>query len=255
MTEEGKLSRRLTGISDLVRIGRRPADIGCDHAYVPIRLCERNQIDGAVAADVRSAPLAIAAENIRRHGLEGRIVIRQSDGFSNIRAGEIDSALITGMGGMLICRILKEGSGILPTLRELIVEPQSDVDRVRYLITEGVGGAKFRIDEEALIFERGKYYPIIHAVPSDGENPPREAENGEDGSLSRPELLYGPVLLSRRDPVLRQYLENRHRKLRAIEESLMRIHSPGTMRIARRIEEIREEIACCVAALKYYEMQ
>ena len=246
MIEEEELSRRLTAICDMVRIGRRPADIGCDHAYVPIRLAARNRIDGAIAADVREAPLSIASENIRRHGLADRIETRLSDGFSGIRPGEIDSALIAGMGGMLICRILKEGREILPSLRELIVEPQSDVDQVRYVLTEGIAGVKFRIDDEKLVLERGKYYPVIHALPSDRET---------GRHLRQEELLYGPILLAGKDLVLKEYLEIRHRKLCEIERSLFLIRAREKSRTARRRNEIGEEIACCEAALNYYEMQ
>jgi tRNA (adenine22-N1)-methyltransferase len=245
LTDEGKISRRLAVIADLLQIGRRPADIGCDHAYVPILLCEQNRIEGAIAADVREAPLSIAAENIRKHGFSDRIVTRLSDGFSEISPGEIDSALIAGMGGMLICRILNEGSEVLPSLRELIVEPQSDVDQVRRLLTEGGAGVKFRIDDERLVLERGKYYPVIHAVPS----------GKEAAALTQPELLYGPVLLAGRDPVLREYLDARYRKLCEIDQTLLRVDAPENTRTAQRKNEIREEIACCEAALKYYEVQ
>ena len=246
MIEEEELSRRLTAICDMVRIGRRPADIGCDHAYVPIRLAARNRIDGAIAADVREAPLSIASENIRRHGLADRIETRLSDGFSGIRPGEIDSALIAGMGGMLICRILKEGREILPSLRELIVEPQSDVDQVRYVLTEGIAGVKFRIDDEKLVLERGKYYPVIHAIP---------VEKSAGRRLTREELLYGPELLAGRDPVLKKYLDGRYRKLCEIDRALSDISAREKARTAKRVIEIREEIACCRAALEYYEMQ
>ena len=246
MIDEGKISERLTVIADLLRIGRRPADIGCDHAYVPIRLCEQGRIDRAVAADIREAPLAIAAENIRRRGLADRIETRLSDGFSAINPSEIDSALIAGMGGMLICSILNEGAGALPSLRELILEPQSDVDQVRRVLTEGSTGVTFRIDKERLVLERGKYYPVIHAIP---------VEKSAGCRLTREELLYGPELLAGRDPVLKKYLDGRYRKLCEIDRALSGISAREKARTAKRVIEIREEIACCRAALEYYEMQ
>lgn len=132
------LSKRLTAVASLVTAGYTVADIGTDHAYIPISLVERGTVPGAVAMDVNRGPLERAAENIRAHGLEGKIRTRLSDGFSALECGEADSAVIAGMGGGLTIRILKEGAAVASTLKECILQPQSEIEKVRaFLLEEG----------------------------------------------------------------------------------------------------------------------
>ena len=105
------LSFRLQAVAELVTGGYRMADIGTDHAYVPICLVKAGRIPGAIAADVNKGPLLRAAEHIKANRLENQIETRLSDGFSALKPGEVQSAVLAGMGGGLMIRILKEGAG------------------------------------------------------------------------------------------------------------------------------------------------
>ena len=107
------LSPRLQAVARLVTDGYRLADIGTDHAYVPIWLVKTGRIPGAVAADVNKGPLQRAAEHISASGLDSQIETRLSDGFSALSPGEVQSAVLAGMGGGLMIRILKEGSRVV----------------------------------------------------------------------------------------------------------------------------------------------
>ena len=156
-----ELSKRLQAVAGLVTAGSRLADIGTDHAYIPIYLTEKGLLSGAVAADVNRGPLKRAEENIREHGLEGRISTRLSDGFSALEPGEADSAVIAGMGGGLVIRILSEGRRVVSGLRECILQPQSEIEKVRaFLLEEG-----FFFLMEDMVEEDGKYYPMMKVVP------------------------------------------------------------------------------------------
>lgn len=93
----------------MVSPGCRLADVGTDHAYIPIYLMQNGVIPQAVAMDINQGPLLRATENIRRYGLTGRIETRLSDGLEKLQAGEADTILIAGMGGLLMVRILENG--------------------------------------------------------------------------------------------------------------------------------------------------
>ena len=120
-----ELSKRLEAVAAFVTAGYTLADIGTDHAYIPIELVRTGHIPQAIAMDVNRGPLERAEENIREHGLSGRISTRLSDGFSAMEPGEADSAVIAGMGGGLTIRILKDGECVVNTLKECILQPQS----------------------------------------------------------------------------------------------------------------------------------
>ena len=114
------LSHRLRAVSDLVTQGNRLADIGTDHAFVPIFLVEEGRIPSAVAMDINAGPLERAREHILLHGLEDRIRTRLSDGLQALERGEADTILIAGMGGALTVRILQQRKGLSQEVKELV---------------------------------------------------------------------------------------------------------------------------------------
>lgn len=162
--------------------------------------------------DVVDGPLQRARENIAEHHLEKEIETRKSDGLTALRPGEADAAVIAGMGGLLICRILEQGREVAATIRDWVLEPQSDTARVRsYLLNHG-----YTICEEEIVEEDGKFYPVMRVRTGKEEN--GEADNQEP---YRPEeLLYGRYLLRNRHPVLRKYLEKEIRTYRKLLENL-----------------------------------
>ena len=153
------MSRRMQKLASLVTEGNRLADVGTDHGYIPIALVQAGKIPSAIAMDVNRGPLARAEAHIREAGLATYIETRLSDGLRELGAEDADTVLIAGMGGMLILRILTEGIPHLSGVEELILQPQSDVYRVRdWLQKHG-----YRVETEELVEEDGKYYPMMRA--------------------------------------------------------------------------------------------
>lgn len=218
-----QLSERLLAVAGLVTPGLRLADVGTDHGYIPLWLTEQGVIPGAIAMDVNQGPLERARENIRNHGLEEKIETRLSDGVAALRPGEAESVVIAGMGGCLMIKILEEGAEVLQTVKELVLQPQSDIDQVRrYLYAAG-----YQITKEKMILEDGKYYPMMHVV------------HGIEEQLSDIEYLYGPCLLKKKDACLKTYLEKEGRTLKQIKEGLAK---RGTPKAEERMEEIDEKL-------------
>ena len=87
-----ELSTRLQAVADFVTAGYKLADIGTDHAYIPIALVEQNRIPGAIAMDINEGPLQRAGEHIAENKMEKKIEIRLSNGFSALKKGEAESA-------------------------------------------------------------------------------------------------------------------------------------------------------------------
>lgn len=219
-----QLSERMLAVAGLVTPGLRLADVGTDHGYIPLWLTERGVIPGAIAMDVNRGPLERAKENIRVHGLEGKIETRLSDGVAALKPGEAESVVIAGMGGGLVMKILEEGKEPLGMVKELVLQPQSDIDRVReFLVREG-----YRITKERMVLEDGKFYPMMHVV------------HGTMEELSDIEYVYGPCLLRERDECLRLYLEKEGQTLEGVKAGLLQ---SGTPRAKEKLVEIEERLA------------
>ena len=228
-----QLSKRLQAVARLVTPGSRLADVGTDHGYVPIWLFEQGQILSAIAMDLRNGPLERAREHIQMHGLDAHIETRLSDGLDKLLPGEADSIVIAGMGGMLVVKILSQGQKLLSSVKELILQPQSDLDAVReYLHRTG-----FVIVKEDMIFEDGKYYPMMKAVHGD---------NTDDRKIW---FLYGRLLLENRHPVLKSYLEKEYDGCCKLLEKLSRT---STEVAKHRCEELSEKRLLIEEALVYF---
>ena len=134
--------------------------MGCDHGFVPIYLIEQGISPGVLAMDVRSGPLNAAKEHIAEHGLENVIETRLSDGLHNYNIGESDTWICAGMGGRLMMRILSDDSVKTESFRELVLQPQSEIEQFRAWLRE----QGYRITEENMIEEDGKFYPMMRVV-------------------------------------------------------------------------------------------
>lgn len=208
------MSKRMCRLASLVTEGNRLADVGTDHGYVPIALVKDKKIPSALAMDVNRGPLARAEEHIRESGLSTYIETRLSDGLDRLCPGEADSVLIAGMGGMLLLRILERGALCLETVKELILQPQSDIYRVR----EWLKDHQYRVTAEDIVEEDGKYYPMMRAV------------HGQERRMESEELAYGKTEIQRSPEVLYSYLQAKLGENEKIMEALRRSNRGDTVR-------------------------
>lgn len=250
-----KLSERLETIASMVDRGARLADIGTDHAFVPAALLERGLIRYAYACDIGRGPLERAEEHLKEFGLLDRAETRLSDGLEKLLPGEADTVLIAGLGGDLMIRILsrapeireEDGTTLKETVRQWVLSPHTAWRDVRaYLRANG-----YRITDERMVCEEGKYYVVISAVNGDGDAPYGGEAPG--GFRAETEEYFGPVLLGRRDPVLRMYLLKEERKTELLLKGLRAAGGEhGSERRAFRVRELEEYLSSVREALLAY---
>ena len=106
MEKNINITERLKKCGAMVEKGSKIADVGTDHAYLPIYLIKEKKATHAIACDLREGPLENAKKNIKKFGLEEKIETRLSNGLENIKENEADEVIIAGMGGILISEIL-----------------------------------------------------------------------------------------------------------------------------------------------------
>lgn len=230
-----ELSKRLQAVADLVTPGLRIADIGTDHAYVPVYLLSEGKNPSGIAMDIRVGPLERAREHIEELLTNGELETRLSDGMKELKVGEVQSAVIAGMGGGLVIKILSESREVADSLQECVLQPQSELEKVRtFLLEEG-----FFIIQEDMVKEDGKFYPMMKVLPNQKEKCGQER-------WSQEELRYGKRLLEQRHPVLLEYLK---REEKIYEEILQKLESEDSARIRQRKEQIAEELRVIRKAL------
>lgn len=227
------LSLRLQKIVDMVTDCECVADVGCDHGYVAMSLIENEKARKAICTDINSGPIKKATENVKRAGLLDDISLRIADGLQGIKPDEADAIIIAGMGGMLMIDILDKGMDCVRNAKEIILSPQSDIDVFREYLTK-VG---ITILEEAMLIDEGKYYTIIKCFYT-----------GDIHILTKAQLKYGPVLIERKDTVLKEYLEFERTKLSDLSEML------AQKGVKDRLAEVFEELKLNEEVLKEYEM-
>lgn len=234
-----KLSKRLTLLSEMVTEGHILADVGTDHGYIPIFLVKQRKIPNAIAMDIGQGPLLRAREHIDAYGLGGYIQTRLSDGVASLQEGEADTILIAGMGGSLILHILTEGRKVMESAKELILQPQSEIERVReYLFRMG-----YEITEENMVSEDGKFYQMFACKPWKGKE-------GSRAAIDPVFCRYGEMLLKKNHPVLKEYLLWRKKQYEDILGNLERQQKNTAIR--ERKEQIGLELAYLEQALTYW---
>lgn len=159
---EHALSDRLACVGAQIPDQARFADIGSDHAYLPVALMLQNKISYAVAGEVVQGPYDSASKQVRKNGLADKIVVRLADGLDAIQPEDnIDTVVIAGMGGTLIRSILEEGSrkNRLAGVKRLVLQPNVGERTLR----EWLVSNNFIIIHEVLLEENDKNYEIIVA--------------------------------------------------------------------------------------------
>lgn len=181
-----KLGERLAALAAFVPEGARVADIGTDHAYLPIELVQRSIAQFAVAGDIHKGPYLAAKENVEGLGLEDKIAVRFGNGLGVVVPGEVDTVVIAGMGGSTIVEILRSEPQVTSALQRLILQPMIGTGTVRrWLIAN-----EWTIVAENLVQEEGRLYEILVAEP--GISTPFETIMYDIGMIlwaKKPELL------------------------------------------------------------------
>lgn len=228
-----ELSKRLQAVADLVSEGQIVADVGTDHGYIPIYLLETKKCEKAIAMDINKGPLLRAKEHIAEHGLNQKIQVKLSDGVKALSAGECDCVVVAGMGGALAVKIMEEGREIFKSLREFVLQPQSELAKVRQYLWEN----EYCVIAEDMVLEDGKFYPMM------------KVKSGSSNPYTQVELRYGRELLMQKHPILKIFLEKEMQTKEMIRGNL---ESESGEHIENRKRELQEELLLVKEALKVY---
>ncbi len=150
-----EVSKRIEKIAECVKY-KKVADIATDHCYIPIHLSKIKEVEKIIACDINKKPLQNGKEHIEQFNLQDIIETRLGDGLNPVKNNEVETIIIAGVGGSLITKILSENIEVVKSAKQLILQPQADLIRLRkYLISIG-----FKIDKEFVV-EENRLYTVL----------------------------------------------------------------------------------------------
>jgi tRNA (adenine22-N1)-methyltransferase len=217
------ISTRLRTIANMVDKCNTVADIGTDHAYLPIYLIKNGICEEAIASDINKGPVERAVDNVKREGLDSKICCKLGAGFSTLKPFEVDCAIIAGMGGNLIRDIIEDEKEVFKSLNYAILQPVQNPEVLRrYLYESG-----YDILNEELCIDEGKYYEIIKVKYNEK---PRELED----------IYYevGERLVEKKHPLLKTYIEHKLDKY----NNIIKYISEDTELAEKRKQDISDKI-------------
>lgn len=194
------LSKRIEALILSLEKCHTLADIGCDHGYIAVEAIKRGIAKKVIATDLNKKPIEKAILLAQKENVTDRIDFLVGDGFEPITE-KIDQAIVAGIGGELICRILENANRKLYDVL-LILQPMKDTEMLR----KWLFGNSFEIIEEVIIKEKQKYYVII------------KAKKAQKVYYSDVDIYVGRHIL-KKNPISYEYLLKQKDKLSKIIEN------------------------------------
>ncbi len=217
-----KLTPRLQTIADFIRKDTIVADIGTDHAYIPVYLLEKNICERVIATDINSGPLENAKSYIMKKRLSDRIETRLGNGLKVLKANEVNTAIIAGMGGLLIRDILEADREITDSIDYFVLQPMVASEELRrYLYSNG-----FRIENEKLAKEKDKMYEII------------TVSHGHAAIENEIYFEIGEKLIENNDELLDEFI---NKKLREIKKVIKKLENKDSFNSTQRYNQLKNK--------------
>lgn len=215
---EQALSLRLKQVSRYIQPNARLADIGSDHAYLPVALMLKGSIEYAVAGEVVKGPYLSACQQVEKNQLTDKIVVRLADGLAAIQpTDDINTITICGMGGSLIRQILTEGSHHLNGKERLILQPNVGEATLRDWLNQN----DYAILAEEILEENQKIYEIIVA-----EKQKSTTKLNEKG------LFFGPFLMQEKNAVFIKKWQREYQQIKKVLKQLQQAQNQPLEKIA-----------------------
>ncbi|GAA2971508.1 tRNA (adenine(22)-N(1))-methyltransferase [Finegoldia magna] len=215
--------RRLEEIINLVEDNSIVADIGTDHGIVPYELIKSNKAKKVIASDISEKSLDKLREKLDYLDEPEKIILNVSDGLDNLNEYQVDTIIISGMGGNLIVDILNKNIDVAKSANCLILGANNSLSVLRKFLRDN----SFEIIEEVDLFENDKYYQII------------KIKVGKQLFSNDYEYEFGKFLIDNKSENLKQYIKQQIENKKTI---LSNISEKDSDNVKNAIDNIKIEI-------------
>lgn len=215
--------RRLEEIINLVEDNSIVADIGTDHGIVPYELIKSNKAKKVIASDISEKSLDKLRKKLDYLDEPEKIILNVSDGLDNLNEYQVDTIIISGMGGNLIVDILNKNIDVAKSANCLILGANNSLSVLRKFLHDN----SFEIIEEVDLFENDKYYQII------------KVKVGKQLFSNEYEYEFGKFLIDNKSENLKQYIKQQIENKKTI---LLNISEKDSDNVKNAIDNINVEI-------------
>ena len=218
-----ELSKRLNWIIEKLDKVDIIMDVGTDHGYIPIYLVKNNIASKVIASDINKDPLKKAEINASLDGVSDKIDLRLGGGLVPLKNKEANAVIIAGMGGNLIRDILENDFNKVKNLEYLILQPAQNPEVLRKYLYN----SDYEIIDEDICLDEGKYYEIFKVKYKKGDY------------ISLEDIFYeiSPMILNKKSPVFKSYIESKIDK----NEKVMEFIKDNTEHAIERKNQLKEK--------------
>lgn len=218
-----KLSKRLEVVASFVNDNSKVIDIGCDHGLLSIYLVNKYKNVKVIASDINENALSSAITNIKKEKLENRIETRLGSGLDVVKAGEVDTIVIAGMGANTIVGILKYSTSKLSNVNNIIIQSNTDL----YFLRKNITSLGYYIEDEILVEDKNIIYTVINF-------------NKGKRRYNYKELYLGPVLTTKNDDLFKKKCNKELTTLKLILKNINSGHYLYRLKIKRNIKILED---------------
>ena len=218
-----KLSKRLEVVASFVNDNSKVIDIGCDHGLLSIYLVNKYKNVKVIASDINENALSSAITNIKKEKLENRIETRLGSGLDVVKADEIDTIVIAGMGANTIVGILKYSTSKLSNVNNIIIQSNTDL----YFLIKNIISLGYYIEDEILVEDKNIIYTVIKF-------------NKGTRRYNYKELYLGPVLTTKNDDLFKKKCNKELTTLKLILKNINSGHYLYRLKIKRNIKILED---------------
>lgn len=220
------INKRLKAVGDLVLENSSFIDIGCDHALLDIYLATKKdkKYKKIVASDSKEGPLKQAEKNIKQNNLTNNIELRLGNGL-DIYTDDIDTIIISGMGGRNMIGIFKNNLSCLKTIDTIILSPNNyQIDVKKFLTKSG-----YKIDNEVLVKENKFIYQVLRFTKGKKH-------------YNKKEYFFGPILLNKKDKLFYEYYKREQKSRKILLDILPKNYYLKRFQIKKELKLLKEEL-------------
>lgn len=223
-----RLPPRLAQIAAIVPAGKVIADIGTDHALLPLYLVEQKITPRAIAVEAKPKPYRLAEINISRSSSGHRVELRLGNGFYALKEEDgVEVAILAGLGDDTIRNIILQEAKGKESIRDFILQPMTRTEAMRCWLAEN----GYRLTAESLVLDRGRIYEIM------------TVQRGKEQNKNHPYFPFGLLLIEQKEPLMQELITDKIRKTTAALDNLVKAeakHEETRQRFLSRLERLRE---------------